>query len=143
MAKLTSSAAKSLDLGIIVEHLSRLSIKAKEDREVNMASPEPRWANQIIKYLKNGELPKDMEEVRKVKVQAGRYLLLSDTLYKRSFTLLLLKCLFEEEADYVLQEIHEEIYENHSRGRAMAHKSIRQGIIGPQCKRCKSDRLKV
>lgn len=62
-----------------------------------MANPEPEWASQIIKYLKNGELPKDKEEAKKVKIPSNRYLL-GDTLYKRSFTLPLLTCLFEEKS---------------------------------------------
>lgn len=81
-----------------------------------MASPKPKWAKQIIKYLKNGEFPEDKEKTKKVKIWSSRYLLLNDTLYKRSFTLPLLRCLLEEEADYVLQEIHEGICGSHSGG---------------------------
>lgn len=92
-----------------------------------MASPKPEWANHIIKYLKNGELPENKDETRKVKIRMSQYLLLDDILYKRSFTLSLLKCLSEEEADYVLREIHEGICGNHSRGMTMAHKAIRAG----------------
>lgn len=43
-----------------------------------MASPKPEWANQIIKYLKDGGLPENMDEARKVKVRASQYLLLND-----------------------------------------------------------------
>lgn len=64
-------------------------------------------------------------------VRVGQYLLLDDTLYKRSFTLPLLKCLSKEEADYVLQKIHEGICKNHSGDRAMAHKAIRIGYYLP------------
>lgn len=72
-------------------------------------------------------LPEDKGEARKVNTWASRYLFLSNILYKRSFTLSLLMCLFDEEADYVFLQIHEGIRGSHSRGRAMAHKAIRAG----------------
>lgn len=50
-----------------------------------MASLEPEWTNQIIKYLKNGGLPKNRDEARKVKVKASQYILLNNTLYKRLY----------------------------------------------------------
>lgn len=96
-----------------------------------MENLEPEWVNQITRFLRNGELPKDKEEAKKVKIRASTYLFVSDTLYKRSFTLPLLRCLFEEEADYVLREINEGIYGSHSRGRAMAHKAIRAEYYRP------------
>lgn len=69
---------------ILVKRLLESSIKTGEEREVNMVSPEPEWAGQIIRFLRNSELPKDKEDARKV--QASRYLFISNTLYKRSFT---------------------------------------------------------
>lgn len=90
-----------------------------------MASLEPKWASQIIRYLKNGELPEDKEETKKVKMRVSRYLFLSKILYKRSFTLSLLRYLLEEEVDYMIRETHEGICGSHSRGRSMAHKAIR------------------
>lgn len=62
-----------------------------------------------------------------MKVRANRYLLLEDTLYKRSFILSLLRCLIDEEADYVLREIHEGVCKNHSGGPVMAIKAMRAG----------------
>lgn len=67
-----------------------------------MVSPTPGWASQIIKYLNDGQLPEDKEEPRKTRMRANLYMLLDDVLYKRSFTLPLLRCLSEEEADYAL-----------------------------------------
>lgn len=129
-AKLVSSASENLAPGIIIEHLPRPSIKAK-DKEVNMNSLKPEWVSQIIRYLKNGQLLEDNEVAKKVKTRASRYLFLDDTLYKKSFTIPLLRCLSEEEADYVLREIHEGIYGSHSRGRSIAHKAIRAMYYWP------------
>lgn len=122
-----SSTIEDLSPRILVKHLLKPSIKAGEEREVNMASPEPEWAGQIIRFLRNGELPKNKEEARKVKTQASRYLFIGDTLYKRSFTLPLLRCLSKKEADYVFREIHKGICGTHSGGRVMAQKAIKVG----------------
>lgn len=103
----------------------------KENKEVNTINPEPGWANQIIKYLKSGQLSESKEETRKIRARSSRYLLLGDALYKRSFTLPLLRCLSEEKVDYMLQEIHEGMCGNHSRGRSMVHKAIKVGYYWP------------
>lgn len=39
----------------------------------------------------------------------------------------LLKCLSKDEATYVPKEIHEGVYNSHSRGRMLAHKAIEVG----------------
>ncbi|KAL2237688.1 UNVERIFIED_CONTAM: hypothetical protein Sindi_0960500 [Sesamum indicum] len=52
-------------------------------------------------------------------------------LYKRGFSLALLKCLTSEERNYVLREIHEGICGNHLGGKALAGKALRQGFFWP------------
>lgn len=65
-----------------------------------MVNPESGWASQITRYLKDEQLPEDKEEAKKTRIHVSRYLLLSDVLYKRSFTLPLLRCLSKKKADY-------------------------------------------
>ena len=79
----------------------------------------------IISYLKDGKLPDDKLEAKRLRCKSARYTILQDVLYKRGFTALYLRCLSSEEADYVMREIHEGICGNHSGGRALAHKIIR------------------
>ena len=52
--------------------------------------------------------------------------LLDGVFYHRGFTLPLLRCLDDEEANYVLREIHEGICGNHSEPRTLAFKTPRQ-----------------
>ena len=52
-------------------------------------------------------------------------------LYKRRFSMLYLKCLTLNEAMYVLQEIHEGIYGNHSGPRSLVGKTIKAGYFWP------------
>ena len=73
----------------------------------------------IIKYLKIKK-----KEAQKVRNQAARYILLDNDLYKRSFFLLLLKYLHPSEANYAMQEVHEQICENYMGGRFLSYKIL-------------------
>ena len=59
------------------------------------------WTTLIISYLKNNTLTDGKEAARKLKVQAVRFILIKDVLYKRSFSCPYLRCLSPEEVDYV------------------------------------------
>ena len=92
---------------------------------------ESNWTIPIVSYLKNGVLPDGKEATRKLKVQAARFVLLIDVLYKRGFSRPYLRCLGTEEADYVMREIHEGICGNHSGARSLVYKLIRAGYYWP------------
>ena len=94
-------------------------------------SSESNWTTQLVSYLKNGALPDGKEATRKLKVQAARFVLIRDVLYKRGFFYPYLRCLSPEEADYVMREVHEGIYRNHSGSRSLVHKLIQDGYYWP------------
>ena len=81
----------------------------------------------MIAYLRSGILPEEKGAARKLKVQASRFVLIRDVLYKRGFSRLYLRCLAHDEADYVMREVQEGICGNHSGARSLAHKLIRAG----------------
>ena len=85
----------------------------------------------MISYLKAGVLPDEKGAARKLKVQASRFVLIKDVLYKRGFSLPYLRCLCKEEADYVMREVDEGICGNHSGTRSLVHKLIRVGYYWP------------
>jgi ribonuclease HI len=91
----------------------------------------PKWARQVIEYLKNRQLSNDKKEARKTRMQSARYTLVGDILYRRGYTLPLLKCLSATEAEYVLKEIHEGVCGSHSGGRMLVHKAVRAGYYWP------------
>jgi hypothetical protein len=112
--------------------LSKPSIALKSDvMELDTAPTEPEWAIDVIRYLKNGLLPKDKVVARKVKLQAARYSPLEGILYKRGYSEPLLKCLPKDKAEYVMREIHEGICGNHSEARMLAHKATRVSYYWP------------
>ena len=73
------------------------------------------WMNPILAYLKTGELPEDKIEARVLRVKAACYIVNDDKLYKRSYSVLLLRYVIPFEANYIVMEIHESICGNHAR----------------------------
>lgn len=66
-------------------------------------------------------------EAQKLRYRVSHYILIDSVLYKQGYSLLLLRCLDYEKVDYVLREVHQGIYGNHSTGRSLSHKILRQG----------------
>ncbi|XP_030923207.1 uncharacterized protein LOC115950096 [Quercus lobata] len=99
--------------------------------DVQKIGSENNWTTPLVSYLKNGVLPDEKEATRKLKVQAARFVLMKDVLYKRGFSHPFLRCLGTEEADYAMREIHEGICGNHSEARSLVHKLIRAGYYWP------------
>ena len=69
--------------------------------------------------------------IQKVRKRAARFIILNDTLYKRGFSMPYLKCVDEEEAKYILEEIHEKICGDHVSPRSLVSKVIRTGYFWP------------
>ena len=93
--------------------------------------PKSNWTTPLISYLRIGILPDGKDAARKLKVQASRFVLIKDVLYKRGFFRPFLRCLSHEEADYVMREVHEGICGNHSGARSLAHKLTRARYYWP------------
>ena len=80
-------------------------------QEVNS---DKNWTTPLIAYLRSGILQDEKDATRKMKVQASRFVLIRDVLYKRGFSRPYLRSLSHDEADYVMKEVHEGICGNHS-----------------------------
>ena len=81
----------------------------------------------IVSYLKDGKLLEGKDKARKLRVKSARYILMNEILYKKGFSQPYLRCLAPDEANYVLREVHEGAYGNHSRARSLVHKVICRG----------------
>ena len=77
------------------------------------------WMTPIISFLQDGRIPQDAKEARKVRKRVARFTILNDTLYNRDFSMPYLKCLDEEEAEYILKEIHERVCGDHAGPRSL------------------------
>ena len=94
---------------------------------VQEVNSESNWTTPLISYLKTVILPDEKDAARKLKVQASRFVLIKDVLYKKGFSQPYMRCLCHEEADYVMREVHEGVCGNHSGARSLAHKLIQAG----------------
>ena len=100
--------ASQEDLGrlIAVEHLLEPSVNINNE-EVSPIMSEPSWMNPIWDYLVDGTLPNDPKEASKLRARSTRFTIHQGTLYKRGFSMPILKCVGREDASYVLREVHE------------------------------------
>ncbi|KAL0427343.1 UNVERIFIED_CONTAM: hypothetical protein Slati_2909100 [Sesamum latifolium] len=88
------------------------------------------WKSEIEEYLLRGTEPDDPIIAKRLKFRANRFTMMNGELYRRSAKGSLVKCLSPEKAQYVHREIHEGS-NNHSGGRSLAQKVIRQGYFWP------------
>ncbi|KAL5560487.1 hypothetical protein UlMin_036698 [Ulmus minor] len=125
LARLATGLEDSLLKTVPLKILDEPSID--KHQQVDAISDKPTWMDPIMAYLRDGTLPQDKFEARRLRYRSARYYLDKDKLRKRSFSSPSLTCLNEDQARYVLQEVHEGVCGNHSSGRALAHKVLRQG----------------
>ena len=78
----------------------------------------------IVSFLWDGHLPQDANEARKIRKKAARFTILNDVLYKRGFSMPYLKCVDDDEAKYIIEEIHEGICRDHTGPRSLVSKVI-------------------
>ena len=126
LAKLATTPQEDLDRRVLVKHLMEPSVDVNSD-EVLPILTALSWMDPIWDYLLNGIFPSDPKEASKLRARSANFALLWGTLYKRGFSAPLLKCIGNEDANYVLREVHEGICGNHIRARFLAGKTLRQG----------------
>ncbi|KAL8486162.1 hypothetical protein ACS0TY_023027 [Phlomoides rotata] len=105
LARLTTSEGAAELSNISITHLVTpstidFSIAALGDQQ------EESWMTPIFNYLLKGTLSQESIEANRLCIRAARYTIIRDQLYKRGFSLPLLKCLTKEQGELVLKEIH-------------------------------------
>ncbi|XP_059441915.1 uncharacterized protein LOC132174241 [Corylus avellana] len=110
----------------VTQTLARPTIT--EEVLVLTAEAVPDWQKEVVEYLKKGILLEEKRAAVQLRKKVARFTMVNGTLYKRGFMLPLLKCIFKEEGNYVLREIHEGICGSHSGARMLAHKAVRAGF---------------
>ena len=81
----------------------------------------------IIQYLEHGILPKEKLKARKLKIKVAHYFMYNGELYRRSLSHPWSKCVFAEEGNYILREIHEGICGAHEAQNSIVRKALLQG----------------
>ena len=85
----------------------------------------------IVSFLQDGHLPQDADKARKIRKKAARFTILNDVLYKRGFSMPYLRCVDDDKAKYILEEIHEGIYGDYAGPRSLVSKVISTGYFWP------------
>ncbi|XP_075636720.1 uncharacterized protein LOC142608954 [Castanea sativa] len=117
-----ASANGSMDEYDKVQYMPNIDLP-----DVKQIEEEKNWITPIVAYLRDGRLTEDRDEARKLRARVAKYVLIDEVLYKRGFSQPYLRCLDPNESNYVLREVHEGAYENHSEARALIHKIVREG----------------
>nr|GEW70704.1 reverse transcriptase domain-containing protein [Tanacetum cinerariifolium] len=82
-------------------------------------------------YLTEGILPEEKKKARAVRPKVGRYAVINEVLYKKSFLGPWLRCVGPLQANYVLKEIHEGSCSMHAGPRSVVAKVVRSGYYWP------------
>nr|GEW91254.1 retrovirus-related Pol polyprotein from transposon opus [Tanacetum cinerariifolium] len=106
LSKIASTSFAHLSKQVLVEVLETKSITGKKVTAV-IEKEGPTWMTELVDYLKEGILPGDEKEARKLRLKARRDELMEGVLYKRSFLTPWLRCVGPLQAEYVMREIHE------------------------------------
>ena len=69
-----------------VLYFVQISLLIDDEANVQEINSEKNWTTPLIAYLRSGILPDKKEVTRKLKVQASRFVLIRDVLYKRGFS---------------------------------------------------------
>nr|ABA96443.2 retrotransposon protein, putative, Ty3-gypsy subclass [Oryza sativa Japonica Group] len=104
------------------------------------------WRTPFVKYLKNGWLPEDEAEAKRLQLRATKYKLISGQLYRSGVLQPLLHCISFAEGEEMAKEIHQGLCGAHQAARTVASKVFRQGVYWPtvlkvcveQAKKCES-----
>ena len=101
-----------------IEILAEPSTKDSTDHVMSVDS-SPSWIDLIFEFLTKGRTLGQID-ARRINYQANRYTILNSKLYRRGYAMPYLRCLRPDEAEYVIREIHEGVYNNHSGKRSLA-----------------------
>jgi len=130
LSRLASTKRPDCNQSIIQSTLTHPSITTTTAAAMN-AEVMASWFLPIQDFIEHQTLPADTDQAKKIQKQAPWYTIANGRLYRRGFSTPLLKCLNQDEADYILAEIHEGICGNHSGGRSLARKILRAGYYWP------------
>ena len=127
LARLASSNVSDKANLVPIQFLEEPSITGTE--EIEMIDTSPNWMTPIAAYLNTGELLDNRNEARKMRRKVARYIIVEGILYRRGFSMPLLRCVTQEEAARLLSEVHDGFCVNHAAGQSLSKKILRQGFF--------------
>eukprot|EP00253_Pinus_taeda_P022345 PITA_22345 len=100
--------------------------------KVSATDSESQYAD-LIFYLKNGYAPPNLsyKSKRAIRLKAKNFTIIDDVLFRQNYDSVLLRCLEKQEAQKVLQELHDGPAGGHFRADTTAQKVIHAGYYWP------------
>ena len=126
VSKLALSKKGEISMDLAIEVQKHPSIEEVPTFTIQSANS---WMIPIMSFLQDGYLPQNTEEAKRIKKRAVRFTILNDALYKKGFSMPYLKCVNEEEARYILEEIHGKVCSDHAGPRSLVNKVVRTGYF--------------
>nr|GFA20690.1 reverse transcriptase domain-containing protein [Tanacetum cinerariifolium] len=123
LSKIASTSFAYLSKQVLVEELREKAIDEKEILAV-VEEEGHTWMTPVYEYLSEGVLPEENKKVRIVRRKSGRYAVINEVLYKKSFLGPWLRCVGPLQANYVLKEIHEGSCNMHAGPRSVVAKAL-------------------
>ena len=85
----------------------------------------------IVRYLSSRELPDNRVEAHKIQIQAARFSLVNNQIYKQSLDGPYHMCLTHQQVKYVLAELYDKVCGNHPGGKTLTYRAHTQGYYWP------------
>ena len=103
--------------------------KKTEASVMTIKEEEVPWYYDIMRFVELGAYPNgaDKRERHSIRMMATQYILCGGQLYRRSYNGIHFRCLRKEEAERVMEKVHQGIYGPHMNGRMLAKKILRIG----------------
>jgi len=136
-ASLTFTDDREIQITIRERHLLTSTLDHFDEiKETNVVSDfeveeEVDWRQPLIEYIQYGILPTDLKKMVDVKRQVLRFTFKNDTLYRKAFEGVLLRCLSREQATYILNEVHARVCGAHQVGPQLANQIKMLGYYWP------------
>ncbi|XP_021863562.2 uncharacterized protein [Spinacia oleracea] len=128
LSKLASSSALTKTVMVEVMHRRSTEVSGKE---LMVIANNPEWYDTMSAYKRDGSLPADKIEARKVTRNSCWFVIIRGQLYKRAFSLPLMRCISAYESARLIEEIHEGTCGNHLGGKSLALICQHQGYYWP------------
>ena len=86
---------------------------------------EESWMTPFVRYLQQNSLPNDDKEARRIRINAPRYKIMGDELYRKGYSTPWLKCVSPIEAKAIIESTHAGTCGAHEGPKAIAQKILR------------------
>ncbi|GJU81486.1 reverse transcriptase domain-containing protein [Tanacetum coccineum] len=95
----------------------------------------PTWMTPIRNYLEKGKLPEDPVDGRTLMENIGNYTMEDGVLYRKSYLVLLMRCVGPLQANYIIREVHMGSCGMHDGPRQVVAKAMNLGYYWPSMHR--------